>query len=65
MKPFTAIAAAVFALIAFMHVLRLFLGWEVTLNGTAIPMWVSALGLVIAVSLAFMLWRENRPASKR
>ena len=65
MKPFTTIAASVFALVAFMHVLRLFLGWEVTVNGAAIPMSVSALGLVIAVSLAFMLWRENRTASKR
>lgn len=65
MKPFTTIAVVIFALIALMHVLRLFLGWEVTLNGTAIPMWVSVVGLVIAVVLAVMLWRENRPASGR
>jgi hypothetical protein len=63
MKPFTAIAIAVFALIAFMHVVRLVLGWEVTVHGIVIPMWVSVLGLVIAIGLAWMLWHENlRPA---
>jgi hypothetical protein len=60
MKPYTTIAVALFALIAFMHVLRLVLGWDVTVNGIAIPIWASLLGLVIAGLLAFMLWRENR-----
>ena len=58
MKPLTAIAAAVFSLIAFMHLVRLLLGWEVTVNGIGIPLWVSALGLVIAIGFALMLWRE-------
>ena len=60
MKPFTTIAAVIFALVAFLHLLRLFLGWEVTIQGTAVPMWVSALGLVIAAGLAVMLLREAR-----
>jgi hypothetical protein len=60
MRPFTTIAIAVFALIAFMHILRLVLGWEVTVNAVIIPMWVSVLGLVIAAGLAWMLWLENR-----
>jgi hypothetical protein len=61
MKPFTSIAIAVFALIALTHILRLVLRWEVTVNAAIIPMWVSVLGLVIAVGLALMLWLENRP----
>lgn len=61
MKPFTTIAAAIFALVAFIHALRLFLGWEVTVNGIAIPMWASVLALAIAAALAFMLFREGRP----
>jgi hypothetical protein len=66
MKPLTAMAIAVFALIAIMHVLRLVLGWEVTVNGIIIPMWVSLPGLVIAAGLAWMLWHENlRPARNR
>jgi hypothetical protein len=60
MKPFTNIATAIFALIALMHLIRLILGWEVTVNAVIIPMWVSVLGLIVAVGLAWMLWLENR-----
>lgn len=60
MKPFTTTAAVIFALIAFIHVLRLVMRWEVTVNGAVIPMWLSALGLLIAAVLALMLWRENK-----
>ena len=60
MKLFTTVAAVIFALVAFIHLLRLFLGWEVTLNGIVVPMWVSVLGLVVAAGLAVMLLREAR-----
>ena len=59
-KPFAAIAVGVFALVALLHVLRLVFGWEVTLQGSVVPMWVSGLGAVIAGGLAVMLWRESR-----
>ena len=60
MKPFTTIAAVIFALVAFVHILRLFSGWEVTGSGMAVPMWASVAGLVIAAGLAVMLLREAR-----
>jgi hypothetical protein len=59
-KPFTTVAVVLFALIAFMHLLRLLLGWEVTVNGMVLPKWASGPGLVIAAWLALMLWREAR-----
>lgn len=60
MKPFTTIAAVIFAVVAVVHVVRLYFGWEVTVHGVAIPTWASWLGLVIAAGLAVMLWREAR-----
>ncbi|HLQ24896.1 MAG TPA: hypothetical protein VK138_03340 [Acidiferrobacterales bacterium] len=57
-KPFTTIAIAFFALLAFLHLLRLFLGWEVTVNGIIVPMWVSVVGFLIVAGLAVALWRE-------
>jgi hypothetical protein len=60
MKPFTNIAIVIFALIAIIHLVRLILGWEITVNAVIIPMWVSVLGLIVAVGLAWMLWLENR-----
>lgn len=58
MKPFTNLAIAIFILVAAMHLLRLVFGWEVTLNGMVVPMWVSVMGLLIAGALAYFLWRE-------
>lgn len=59
-KPFTMLAVVVFALVALLHLFRLVFGWEVTINGAAVPMWASGLGLVIAGGLAFLLWQESR-----
>jgi hypothetical protein len=58
MKPFTAIATAIFTLVAVAHLLRLVFGWEVVVTGYVIPVWWSGIGLVVAGGLALMLWRE-------
>jgi len=60
MKPFTTIAVIVFSLIALIHLLRLFFGWEVTINRMILPLWISAPGFLIASGFALMLWRESR-----
>ena len=60
MKLFTTIAVVIFSLMAVLHVLRLFFGWEAVINGMIIPMWASAVGVLIAGGLALMLWRESR-----
>jgi hypothetical protein len=59
MKPFTLAAIVVFGLVALLHLLRLFLGWEVSFNGVIIPLWASVLGFLVAGALAFGLWREH------
>jgi len=58
MKPFTTIAVALFTLIALVHLLRLFTGWEVVVVGYVVPVWFSLPGLIIAGGLAVMVWRE-------
>ena len=59
MKPFTMIAVVVFALVALLHLLRLVLGWQIMLNAVVIPIWASAVGLVVAAVLAVMLYHES------
>ena len=59
-KPFTTVAVVLFAMIAFVHLLRLFLDWEVTVTGMVVPKWVSVPGFVITAGLALMVWREAR-----
>ena len=64
MKPFTVISIVVLSLIAILQLVRFILGWEVSVNGVAIPVWVSAIAFVVAGGLAAMLWRESRPPGK-
>lgn len=60
MKPFTIIAAGLFALIAMVQLVRFLFRWEITVNGVMIPVWASGIASVIAAGLAVMLWREAR-----
>ena len=60
-KPFTLAAVVVFSLAAVLQLLRLLLGWEMTINGIAVPFWASGVALVVATGLAAMVWREQRP----
>jgi len=60
MKPFTSLAIVVFSLVALLQLLRVALGWEVTVNGVVIPVWASIVACAVAAVLAFMLRRETR-----
>jgi hypothetical protein len=60
LKPFTSVAVVVFSLVALLQLLRVALGWEITVNGIFIPLWASVIACVVAATLAFMLWRETR-----
>lgn len=60
MKPFTTVAVVIFLLVALIQLLRVTLGWEVTVNGIFIPLWASVIACLVAATLAFMLWREMR-----
>ena len=60
MKPFTTIAVVVFSLVALLQLLRVAMGWDVTVNGFAIPLWFSVVACVVAGTLAGMVWREAR-----
>ncbi|WP_309610546.1 hypothetical protein [Sphingomonas sp.] len=59
-RPFTLIAAMLFLLIAVAHIYRLVKGFPVVIGGSAIPMGVSWVGVVVAGLLGVMLLRESR-----
>ena len=58
-KPFTTIVVIVLSVIAFLHLIRLYFGWQITINGAIVPVWVSVPGFLIASGLALMLWKES------
>ena len=59
-KPFTLVAVVVFSLVSLLQLLRLLMGWEVTINGSVIPLWASGIACVVAAGLAVTVWRERR-----
>ena len=59
-KPFTLVAVVIFSLVSLLQLLRLLLGWDITINGMTIPLWASGVAFVVAAGLAAMVWRERR-----
>ncbi|WP_283814574.1 hypothetical protein [Bradyrhizobium australiense] len=40
-RTFCTLAAAIFVLIALLQLIRIVMGWSVTLNGVDVPFWAS------------------------
>ena len=59
-KPFTLLAAAIFALMAICHLYRIATNFQIILGSHTIPLWASWVGALIAGVLALMLYRESR-----
>lgn len=51
------VIAVIFFLIAALHVLRIFLGWEAIIGGWVVPMWLSWGALVASI---FLVWSALR-----
>lgn len=58
MKTGSLLSVILFILVALAHLIRLVLGWEVTVAGESIPQWVSIIGTVVPTAFAVMLWKE-------
>ena len=52
-KTFSTIAAAIFGVVAVLHLVRILMGWSIVIDGWTVPMWVSWVGLVIAGGLSY------------
>ena len=59
-RPFTWIASAIFALMALVHIYRLFTHFQIIVGPHAIPEWVSYVAIVVTAGLSWMLCREAR-----
>jgi hypothetical protein len=56
-RSFCMLAAAIFALIALLQLLRIFMEWSVTLNGVVIPFWASWVAVIVACALSLVGFR--------
>lgn len=51
-KAFNTLVGVVFVVIAVLHLARLVFRWDAVIGGWGLPMWVSALALVLSGYLA-------------
>jgi hypothetical protein len=59
MKNYIAISGSIFAIVAFAHLLRIIDGWEVIVNGQAVPMIISYMAFVATGLLAVWAFRAK------
>jgi hypothetical protein len=62
-NSFTWIAAAIFAIMAVVHIYRIVAPFDVNFGSLSIPMWVSYVAAVVTAFLSWMLCREARGTS--
>ena len=58
-RPFTLIAAAIFALMALVHAYRLITHFQIIAGSHMLPMWLSIVAIVVTGILAVGLYRES------
>ena len=59
-RTYALVTSVLFFLIAILHALRLLRAWQVTIGDVVVPLWVSWIGLVIAVYLGSQGFRLAR-----
>jgi hypothetical protein len=59
-RPFTLIAALLFALAALLHLYRIFTDFQIVAGSHTIPGWASYVALVVAAVMAWGLYRESK-----
>jgi hypothetical protein len=52
-KLFHQIAGAIFALVALLQALRIYMGWPVVIGGWSAPMWISWIAILVAGGLSY------------
>jgi hypothetical protein len=60
LRTFSVTAGAIFALIALLHLVRIYWGWSIVIDNWSIPMWTSWIAFIVAGGLAYLGLRAVR-----
>ncbi len=58
-KHIVRIVAVILTIVAILHLLRIALGWGITINDWTVPYWASVIAGAIIGYLAYSLWRKK------
>jgi hypothetical protein len=59
-KSYIIVTAVFFLIVAFLHLLRLIIGWEITMEGWSVPRWLNFIAFVVTGYLAYEGFRLSR-----
>ena len=59
-RPFTLIAAVLFAVETLLHLYRIFTHFQIVAGSHTAPDWLSYIAVVVAAVMAWGLYRESR-----
>ncbi len=59
-RPFSMVAGGILLVVAVAHAVRIYEAWPISIGSADIPMWVSAVALVITAVIGFFTLREAR-----
>ena len=61
-RAFSMVSGVIFALVALLHLIRIWYGWPAVIGGWSVPMWVSWIAVLVAAGLAYFGLRfASRP----
>jgi len=63
-RTFSLVTGILFLLVALLHAIRLLRGWQVSVEGAAMPIWISWIGLAVAAYLAYQGFRLSKTPTK-
>jgi hypothetical protein len=59
-RTYNIVTAALFLIMAVLHLVRMIFGWPSQIGGLSIPLWASGLALIVAGALAYFGFRLSR-----
>ena len=63
-RTFSLVTGILFLVVALLHAIRLFRGWQVSVEGAVMPIWISWIGLAVAAYLAYQGFRLSKTPTK-
>jgi len=63
-RTFSLVTGILFLLVALLHAIRLLRGWQVSVEGAVVPIWISWIGLAVAAYLAYQGFRLSKTPTK-
>lgn len=56
-RTYMTVSGVIFGIIALLHGARLLQGWPAQIGSVELPLWLSILGFLVAVYLAWSAWK--------